>query len=98
MLDLTVEKDAILLPVKVVPGSRATRCLGIWDGRARIAVSAPPEKGKANKAVAAFLAEILGIRRNQVTIMTGHSGPLKTIKIENVSEQTVRQVLQSDRS
>ena len=87
-----------MLPVKVVPGASRTRCLGEWEGRARIAVAAAPEKGKANAALAAFLAKLLSIRRRDVVVVAGHTSPLKTIRIERVSADAVRAALQPDRS
>ncbi|MFH1108753.1 MAG: DUF167 family protein [Planctomycetota bacterium] len=98
MLQLTLVGEAVLLPVKVVPGASRTRCLGEWEGRARIAVAAAPEKGKANAALAAFLAKLLSVRRRDVVVVAGHTSPLKTIRIERVSADAVRAALQPDRS
>ncbi len=93
MLNLTVEKDAVLLPVKIVPGASRTRYLGEWESRARIAVAAPAEKGKANKAVTNFLARLLAVRRSDVTVVSGHTSPLKTIRIEQVTANRVQTAL-----
>ena len=98
MLELTAEEGAVLLPVKVVPGASRTRYLGLWENRAKIAVTAPPEKGKANRAVTAFLADLLGVRRRDVAVIVGLSSPLKTIRIERVTVDTVRAALRLDRS
>jgi uncharacterized protein (TIGR00251 family) len=54
-----------------------------WIGdRLKIQVTAPPERGKANKAVIEVLAEALGLARNQVRIVAGETSPLKTVEIE----------------
>ncbi|MGB9626422.1 MAG: DUF167 domain-containing protein, partial [Phycisphaerae bacterium] len=37
--------------VKVVPGSSRDRIMGVLGDALKIAVAAPPEKGKANQAV-----------------------------------------------
>ncbi|MBC8378073.1 MAG: DUF167 domain-containing protein, partial [Planctomycetes bacterium] len=47
----------IQLTVKVVPGSSRTEIAGTLDGMLKIRVAAPPEKGKANKALLAFIAK-----------------------------------------
>jgi len=96
MLDLTALNNAVLLRVKIVPGSSRTRCLGLWGGRARIAVAAPPEKGKANKAVVVFLADLLGVRKGDVSIVSGNTTPQKTVRIERVTEAAVRAALEPD--
>jgi len=97
MLKLTAEGDGVVLPVKIVPGASRTRYLGTWKNRAKIAVAAPPEKGKANKALTAFLAELLDVRRTDVTVTAGHTSPLKTVKIHRVTIEAVRAALPTDR-
>jgi len=94
VLQLTLEGSAVLLPVKVVPGASRTRFLGEWEGRARIAVAAAPEKGKANAALATFLAKLLSVRKRDVTVVAGLTFPLKTIRIERVTVDAVRAALQ----
>ncbi len=89
MLQLTTEPDAVLLPVKVVPGASRTRYLGELDGRAKLAVAAPPEKGKANKAVVTYLAEMLGVRKRDVAVVTGLTSSQKVIRIEGVDSDAV---------
>lgn len=86
------------LAVKVVPGASRTRFLGAWGDRARFAVAAPPEKGKANAVLGAFLAKQLGVRRRDVTVIAGATVPSKTIRIEGVTERDLRALLQPDRS
>ena len=98
MLDVTTEGNAILLPVKVVPGASSTRFLGEWNGRARMAVAAPPEKGKANKALVEFLAKQLAVRKADVAVVVGHTSTLKTIRIERMTAGAVRAAFQSDQS
>ncbi len=98
MLSLTTQENAVLLPVKVVPGASRTQSLGEWDGRAKMAVAAPPEKGKANKALIAFLADLLTVRKSDVTVMAGHTSAVKTIRIDRVTADTVRAALQPGRS
>jgi len=93
MIDLRSDGTAILLPVKIVPGASRTRYLGEWDKRAKIAVAAPPERGKANQAVADFLADLLRIRRRDVLVVSGHTTPTKTVRIEGVTADVVRTVL-----
>ncbi len=97
MLELGSEENAVLLPVKVVPGASRTRYLVEYDKRARIAVAAPAERGKANKAVIALLANLLGVRRRDLTIVRGAASAVKTIRIERVTARTVRAALQPSR-
>ena len=96
MLKLTTEENAVRLGVKVVPGASRTRYLGEWNGLARVAVAAPPEKGKANRAVVRLLAEILSVRQRDVTVVAGHNTRVKTVRIESISECRLRSTLETD--
>ena len=98
MIELKTNKGSVLLPVKIVPGASRTRYLGEWQGRAKIAVTAPPERGKANEAVLAFVAQRLGIRVRAVSLASGASSSTKTIRIEGVRADAIRAAFEPDRS
>ena len=98
MLKLKSDDSAVLLGVKIVPGASRTRYLGEWENRARIAVSAPPEKGKANNALITFIARKLGVRKVDVRIVSGETNSIKTIRIDQVDAEKVISALQLDRS
>jgi len=85
-----------LLPVKVIPNASRSRLMGEWDGRLKIAVAAPPEKGRANDAVCAFLAKTLAVRKQTVSVAQGHTIPHKTIRVEGATVTRCRQALGLD--
>jgi hypothetical protein len=95
VLKITTKGGLVLLEVKVVPGSSRTRWLGEWEGRARIAVAAPPEKGKANLALLEFLAKTLGLPRRNLTLQSGHGRPLKVVGFEGASAERIRTALRT---
>ena len=97
MLDLIADENGVVLPVKIVPGASRTRVLGLWDNRAKIAVAAPPDKGRANKALTAFLAELFDVRKRDIAVMTGATSPLKTIRIKGVTVDAVNAALRPTR-
>lgn len=47
----------------------------------QLRIQAPPEKGKANKAIIALLAGMLGIPKSHITLVTGATARRKTFKI-----------------
>jgi uncharacterized protein (TIGR00251 family) len=74
------------LTVKAKPGSSRTRPPRIvplaGGGHAvEIAVAAPPEDGKANKALLAFLASAIGLKKSALSVKTGATGRFKVIEI-----------------
>lgn len=70
--------------VKVVPGSSRTVFCGMHDGMYKIRLSAPPEKGKANKLLVDYLADLLGVKKKAVSIVSGQTSPIKQIIVEGV--------------
>lgn len=73
------------LKVKVVPGSSRDEVVG-WLGDAiKIKVAVQPEKGKANKAVVALLAEQLGVSVNQIDIAAGQTSANKVLEITGLT-------------
>ena len=70
------------LRVKVVARSPRTEIAGeLSDGTIKVKVAAPPEKGKANDELCRFLAEHYRVAKTAVTILSGHTTPLKLVKI-----------------
>lgn len=84
---------AARLDVKVVPGARRDEIAGPLGDRLKIRVSAPPEGGRANKAVCALVARALGIRASEVTVVAGHGSPEKTLRIAGRRAEEVRAAL-----
>ncbi|MDR1468288.1 MAG: DUF167 domain-containing protein [Spirochaetaceae bacterium] len=68
-----------LLDIKVTPGASKNEILDVREGRLRVKIAAAPEDGKANAALAAFLAETLGIAKKNITIVHGEKSRLKTV-------------------
>lgn len=74
------------LDIKAVPGARRNEIAGWLGERLKIRISAPPEGGKANKAICALLAETLGLRPRNITIVSGPTSPEKTVEIVGLSD------------
>jgi uncharacterized protein (TIGR00251 family) len=69
--------------VKVIPKSSKTELTGyLPDGTWKVKVAAAPEKGKANKALCAFLADKLGVPQSRVHIVSGEASHLKRIHVD----------------
>lgn len=84
MVKVTAENEGVCVPVYVQPGASRNRVCGEHDGRLKLSVTAPPEKGRANKAVCSLLAGMLGVSESQVRVVSGHTSRLKEVFIERV--------------
>ena len=82
MIKLSTQDDGVRVPVYVQAGASRDRLCGEHDGRLKLSVSAPPEKGKANRAVCRFLAAELGVPGSHVRLVSGHASRLKEVFIE----------------
>ena len=83
--------DPARFTVKVVPGSSRTCFSGMHDGRVKIRLAAAPEKGKANAALVDYLAAVLSVKKNAVTIVSGQASPIKQICVQGIDAAYVRE-------
>jgi len=68
------------LTALVVPGASKTELKGTHGGALRIRVAAPPEAGKANRALLQFLAKLTGCN---VSLARGVTSRRKLVHIES---------------
>ena len=68
------------LSLRVVPGARVERVC-IENGTLKIWLRTAPEDGKANKAVLAILAKLLGISVSQLEITHGQTARDKRVRV-----------------
>ena len=92
-LEIVERGDGIEFAVKVVPGASRTRLAGTWSAALKITVAAPAEGGKANGALAKYLAATLGVHKADVTIVSGHTQPLKRVAVAGLSAAAARERL-----
>jgi uncharacterized protein (TIGR00251 family) len=93
MIAATPHARGVVLPVLAHPGSKRAGIIGERGGALRVAVTAPPEKGKANVAIQSIIAEALGCRSNQVTLLSGETSRRKRFLIYGISADELTQRL-----
>ena len=79
--------------LKVVPGASRTRIVGLLNDRLKIAVSAAPAGGQANRAVCELLAKAFATSKRNVVLVRGQTQPLKTAEIHGTTLSDVRAAL-----
>ena len=91
MIDLKIKEDpsGVLLYASVKPKARKNAVLGTSTGKLKIAVTAAPEKGKANAAVIALLADFFGIAKGRVIIKSGDTSHTKLLMLEGLTTEQV---------
>lgn len=79
----------IKLALKVVPGAAKTEIIGWLGSTLKIRISAPPQKGKANKCVIDLLAKTFEIDARTITIIQGHTSAYKRVAISNIDQSVI---------
>lgn len=87
----------VLIAVKAVPGAKRDEVAGVLgegeSARLKVRVSAPPEGGKANKAICRVIAGAVGVKPGAVEVFRGHGNPEKTVRIHGAELDEVRRRL-----
>ena len=84
---------SLYLHVRVQPkASRNAICLEA-DGRIRVALTAPPIDGAANKGLIAFLAKTLGVPKGSISLVRGEKSREKSLRIQGTGAERVRAIL-----
>jgi uncharacterized protein len=85
MIALESHAEGVVLPVRAQPGSRRNEIRGQQEGMLKVCVTQIAEKGKANKALVALLAEELSLRKSQIVLLTGETASQKRLLIRDIT-------------
>jgi uncharacterized protein (TIGR00251 family) len=91
MIELGDHAEGCVLPVRAQPGARRPGVQGEQNGALKVAVTAPPEDGRANQALLEVLREALGLKRSQVELLSGQTSRDKRFLIRGVAKEELRQ-------
>ena len=85
-------KKGAALAVRVTPRSSRNEISEVLnDGTVKVRLTAPPVEGKANAALVAFLAEVIGVPPSSIEIVAGETGRDKLVSILDMDPATVHQ-------
>ena len=82
-----------LLAVTARPRSRRPGVAGVRGGALVVAIAAAPEKGKANAAILETLADLLGIAKSRLDLVSGSTARSKVVRIAGLEPGQVRQTI-----
>jgi len=84
---ITVTEDGVILSVHVQPRASKNQICGIQGEALKIRLTSPPVDGAANKLCREFLADLFGVAKSYVEIISGESSRHKRVKIIGDSAQ-----------
>jgi uncharacterized protein YggU (UPF0235/DUF167 family) len=90
---VTAVPGGVQILVKAVPGASRDRIAGWLGDYLKVAVAAPPEGGRANKAICRLLADSMGVRPKDIQLLAGAGAPRKRFLVEGLSVAQARQRL-----
>lgn len=85
--------EGCLVDVYVQPRAAKARVTGMHGGRLRLAVTEPPEDGRANEAVCRLLADRLGVAPTRVRLIRGGSARAKTLCVAGLDARHLARLL-----
>ena len=91
MLLLEPHSAGVILPVRAHAGARRNMLKGIHAGALQVMVTQAPEKGKANKAIIELLADKLGLRKNQLELLSGETSSQKKFLVREITAEELQQ-------
>ncbi len=79
--------------VKVHPRAKRSAVTGRFGEAWKLDLSAPPVDGKANEECVRFLAELAGVARSRVRIVSGATSRMKTVEVADVGQEELERRL-----
>ncbi len=86
MIAIQEHADGCILSVRAQPGARKTGVVGEHGGALKVAVTAPPEDGRANKALMEVIREFLNLKRSQIELLSGATSRDKRFLLRGVTK------------
>jgi len=77
-------EPAVRFGVRLTPRGGADRVDGVVDGVLRARVAAPAVDGAANQALLRLIADLLGVPRRNVRLLSGATARTKVIALDGV--------------
>jgi hypothetical protein len=81
------------LRVRLQPRAGRTELAGERQGALLARVTAPPVDGKANDALCRLIARAAGVPPSRVSVVRGHTGRDKVVRVEGADEAALRAAL-----
>jgi uncharacterized protein len=90
---LTITGAGVIIEAFVQPRAARNAIVGVHGTALKFKVAAPPIEDRANRAVEAFVAELLGVSRSDVSVIGGRTSRHKRIRVAGVDAPAVAAAL-----
>jgi uncharacterized protein (TIGR00251 family) len=94
MIQIAEHAQGCVVSVRAQPGARRNAIVGEQAGALKVAVTAPPDKGRANDAILEVLAGALGLKRSQVELVAGQTSRAKKVLLRGIKAVQARELIE----
>lgn len=91
--DGAAAQPAVILRLAVQPGAGRSSVVGTRGDALAVRVAPPPLEGRANEAVVELVAEVFGVGRGDVELVSGEKNRQKRVRVRGVDADAARRVL-----
>ncbi|MDR3143526.1 MAG: DUF167 domain-containing protein [Puniceicoccales bacterium] len=74
--------------LQVIPNASRNQVVSCADGMLKLKVQAPPENGRANRAVIELLTQYFGISKHAIRLISGEKSREKRVRIEGIEAES----------
>ena len=92
-MSITAVPGGVRIQLHVQPGASTSEVTGLHGNRICLRIQSPPVDGRANAAVLAWIAEVLGVPRGAVTLVRGEKSREKTVEVRGVTVEVAAEKL-----
>lgn len=93
-MEIKRDGNGVVFRIKVQPRASKNGLAGVMEDVLKVRLTAPPVDGAANEACCRFLAEIFDVAKSNIEILSGHTGRNKLIRVDGVTIDQARAVLE----
>src|SRR5205807_2437423 len=85
------------LKVRVQPRASRNEVVGWREGTLVLRLTAPPVEGAANRACRDFLADLFGVKRAEVELLSGEKSRDKRFRVSGLSEDELVRIVEGSK-
>ena len=85
----------VKISLRVIPNASHNEVVGWRGSELTIKLTATPVKGRANRQLCGFLAEVFGVSPAEIALLRGQTSRRKTIHVAGLSAAEARECLRA---
>ncbi len=90
---ITDKSESVELHIHCQPRASKTEIVGLHGDALKVRLAAPPLEGKANLKLCQYLAQLFGVSRHAVQILSGKNAKQKRVLIKGKKKDQIQDCL-----